>query len=462
MPPLPPPRRPPLPAPAPPGRRRRRRLRPGAPAAVAAAVAALSALVACPSLSRGAAAFAPAPAWRRAAAVPAPSRASARLLPSLLPPLRVAGTEEAGAGTEEATPPAGPRTEEPDPDPDPDPDPEPEPEHLDAVGAQPLQATPPPQLQMRDLPQDGRDLEHKSKEEEEEAGGMRQLLPMLPETVWERLPEGMDRWAFPPKVINAAILTLSFGFVLYTVINVDSEITRGWTQSEIAMRIPLDTWSSYESSLSSKPIETKTLINVVIYLLGDWLSQTAFQGKDVLDFDAGRTLRNGFIGLCFGPLVHQYYEFSDSILPVDGPAVNRLYKIFMDQTLYLFVKCSVYIVAVGTLGGEGFRPSVDNARDRIGTVMVTAWKFWPLVHCVTYGVIPARHRILWVNSVDLVWNAILASKASGEGEEEDGGEDGKGAEAEAQRTAPFFLDPMTAEGGISPPAANGTEAAMVE
>lgn len=28
---------------------------------------------------------------------------------------------------------------------------------------------------------------------------------------------------------------------------------------------------------------------------------------------------------------------------------------------------------------------------------------------MTYGVIPARHRILWVNCVDLVWNAILAS-----------------------------------------------------
>ena len=27
------------------------------------------------------------------------------------------------------------------------------------------------------------------------------------------------------------------------------------------------------------------------------------------------------------------------------------------------------------------------------------------------SVIPAQHRILWVNSVDLVWNAILASQA---------------------------------------------------
>jgi hypothetical protein len=29
----------------------------------------------------------------------------------------------------------------------------------------------------------------------------------------------------------------------------------------------------------------------------------------------------------------------------------------------------------------------------------------------TRSLIPAQHRILWVNCVDLVWNAILASKA---------------------------------------------------
>ena len=50
---------------------------------------------------------------------------------------------------------------------------------------------------------------------------------------------------------------------------------------------------------------------------------------------------------------------------------------------------------------------------------MTAWKFWPLVHCITYGVIPARHRILWVNCVDLVWNAILASMSTSKQNEQE-------------------------------------------
>ena len=280
-------------------------------------------------------------------------------------------------------------------------------------------------------------------------------LPPSERKIWEgatwREKRGLPASHIPEKLFNAGLLALSFGFAFYTIINIDSEITRGWTSAEVAMRIPLDTWSSYEASLSSKPIETKTLINVVIYLLGDWLSQTVFQKKDVLDFDAARTLRNGFIGLCFGPLVHQYYEFSDTILPVDV-GINRLYKILMDQTIYLFVKCSVYIIAVGVLSGQSFEESYGNARDRIKNIMFTAWKFWPLVHCVTYTVIPAQHRILWVNSVDLIWNAILATISRGE--EEEGEEGGGDLTGEGQVVAMEFgeLDGVTVMDGTVVPA----------
>lgn len=225
------------------------------------------------------------------------------------------------------------------------------------------------------------------------------------------------------KLFNAALLAASFGYVISIVFNIDRGMTRGWTPTEIGMRIPLDTWASYENSLSEKPVATKTIINIVIYLLGDWLSQTLFQSKNILDFDAARTLKNGFIGMCFGPVVHEYYEFSDWILPVDGETVgvtNRAFKILMDQTVYLSVKCSIYILAIGVLNGESVQNSSDNVKNRIKPIMFAAWKFWPLVHCVTYGLIPARHRILWVNSVDLVWNAILASKARDDDDEEDG------------------------------------------
>jgi hypothetical protein len=91
-------------------------------------------------------------------------------------------------------------------------------------------------------------------------------------------------------------------------------------------------------------------------------------------------------------------------------------------------------MAIAVLNGESIEDGADNVRNRLKPIMFTAWKFWPLVHCVTYGLIPSRHRILWVNSVDLVWNAILASKARGDDDDEKDhgdGRDDKPGEAES-------------------------------
>ena len=157
------------------------------------------------------------------------------------------------------------------------------------------------------------------------------------------------------------------------------------------------------------------------------MSQTLFQKKNILDFDIQRTLKNGFIGLCFGPLVHQYYEWSDTILPVEAGLYNRAAKVVMDQTLYLVIKCSMYISAVGFLAGDDVETVQNSVKTRIGPIVLTAWRFWPLVHCITYSVIPARHRILWVNSVDLIWNAILATQATKKLPEDGTLEDGEDA-----------------------------------
>lgn len=245
------------------------------------------------------------------------------------------------------------------------------------------------------------------------------LVPFLRSNSWSANYKEVQNAEMQKKIVNFFILAASFGYAAYTILNIDHGMTRGWTQSEIAMRIPADNWNMYETSLAESPVFTKTLINVVIYLLGDWLSQTVFQKKNALDFDATRTLRNGFIGLCFGPLVHEYYQFSDHILPVENGLTTRLEKILMDQTLYLTIKCSIYIAAVELLQGKSIDMAQESVKDRIGGIVVTAWKFWPLIHCITYSVIPARHRILWVNCVDLVWNGILASLTNKEdGEEE--------------------------------------------
>ena len=40
------------------------------------------------------------------------------------------------------------------------------------------------------------------------------------------------------------------------------------------------------------------------------------------------------------------------------------------------------------------------------------WKLWPFAHLITYGLIPVEQRLLWVDSVEIVWVTILSMFAN--------------------------------------------------
>ncbi|CAN0410729.1 unnamed protein product, partial [Ectocarpus fasciculatus] len=167
---------------------------------------------------------------------------------------------------------------------------------------------------------------------------------------------------------------------------------------ETLLRLPWDNWDSYEMGLLEHPIITKTAINVGIYLIGDWLSQVNWgREEDVAlwEFDLQRTLRNGLIGACFGPVVHFYYNFSDWVLPPSVP-INRPFKIMLDQSIYFCSKCAVYILLVSLLRGDSFEEARGTVKKKLKGVVTTGWRFWPFVHIFTYFLIPPRHRVLWV------------------------------------------------------------------
>jgi len=225
---------------------------------------------------------------------------------------------------------------------------------------------------------------------------------------------------FDSRSLNLLVVLGFVGFLVYNFCTIDLTVWRGWTATEIVLRLFPDNWRGYEEALSSDPVLTKTSINAGIYIVADWLSQflnnrggddAADGGGGILEFDLRRVLRNGLIGACFGPVVHAYYEWSDVVLPLDGlgtTAFNRPLKILMDQTLYASVKYSMYFAAVTTMDGGSAQDALDTVKAKLWPAMRTGWKFWPAVHCLTYTVIPARHRVLWVNCADLIWVTILS------------------------------------------------------
>lgn len=219
------------------------------------------------------------------------------------------------------------------------------------------------------------------------------------------------------SVINASILIIAIVTVVTTVLSVDVGITRGWSAEEIAFRIPLDNWRSYNNILSMAPIETKAVTSATVYTIGDIISQQTSEDKSIGELDRGRILRSalaGFIG--HGPMSHVWYrvseDFFDNVLHLQHAWWDFLPKIVVDQLVFSPIWNNAYILLLGVMQLQG--PGQIFAEMKRSTIplVVSGLKLWPFVHIITYGLIPVENRLLWVDLVEIVWVTILANQVS--------------------------------------------------
>mmetsp|Transcript_23536 Transcript_23536/g.36294 ORF Transcript_23536/g.36294 Transcript_23536/m.36294 type:complete len:320 (-) Transcript_23536:64-1023(-) len=201
---------------------------------------------------------------------------------------------------------------------------------------------------------------------------------------------------------------------------IDQGYMRGWTPSEMIVRIPVDAWNGYNQILHSAPVATKAVTSASVYAIGDIMAQKS-EGKSVDEIDQMRTFRSLIAGLIgHGPLSHLWYNISESCF-TDVLHWTQwwsfLPKILVDQTVWGPIWNNTYILLLGMMQ---LRPVKDITREMRETTMpliLSGLKLWPLAHCVTYGLIPVENRLLWVDLVEIIWVSILAStaaKASGE------------------------------------------------
>jgi protein Mpv17 len=58
--------------------------------------------------------------------------------------------------------------------------------------------------------------------------------------------------------------------------------------------------------------------------------------------------------------------------------------------------------------GHGPEAAMIAVQANLTPALFAGWKVWPLVNCITFGVIPVTQRILFVNSVALFWISFLS------------------------------------------------------
>lgn len=217
-------------------------------------------------------------------------------------------------------------------------------------------------------------------------------------------------------IINTGVIVMIVLAVLNNVATVDSSIMRGWSAEEMAVRIPVDNWISYNAVLERSPVATKAITSATVYTIGDFIAQRT-EGTDMGQLDRTRLLRSLLAGLIgHGPLSHIWYNFSeqlfDQTLHLNDVWWGLFPKVLIDQTTWGPFWNNTYILLLGLMKFSSPKNIFSEMKRTTIPLIVSGLKLWPLAHCVTYGLVPMENRLLWVDIVEIAWVTILATAAA--------------------------------------------------
>ncbi|CEM24033.1 unnamed protein product [Vitrella brassicaformis CCMP3155] len=248
--------------------------------------------------------------------------------------------------------------------------------------------------------------------EEELRPVVRTVKESVTKVVMSAMDEGVSSLAQTrtAQTQNVAVLAAVAAYIFLQFSTVDSDIWRGWSFEEVLYRLPLANWNAYEAALAREPILTKSVLTGATYFIGDWIAQwveNTDAGRDPLLVDRWRILRNTLLGfVVLGPLAHFYYDWNGD-WPLPWPV-----KLLFDQLAYVPFYNTVYFVLLEAMNGKTFKQAWDDYAKKWWTLLKAGLKLWPLVGILTYTIVPVRHRLLWVDSIEIIYAAILSSIAN--------------------------------------------------
>lgn len=216
-------------------------------------------------------------------------------------------------------------------------------------------------------------------------------------------------------IVNTSVVVILAVFVLNQLVTVDMGIMRGWSTTEMALRVPIDNWSSYSTVLAQAPVQTKAVTSATVYTIGDFIAQRT-EGKTIGKMDRLRILRSMAAGLIgHGPLSHIWYEVSDNLFENVLHLKDwwgTIVKVAIDQSIWGPIWNNTYILLLGLMQFKKLEDVFSEMKRTTIPLIISGLKLWPAAHLVTYGLIPVENRLLWVDLVEIIWVTILATTAA--------------------------------------------------
>lgn len=216
---------------------------------------------------------------------------------------------------------------------------------------------------------------------------------------------------------------------IFALYEYSSTMEDNWLQTSamVLARFPTDLISSYGEAAIENPVLTKAATSAVAYFVGDILAQV-FQGRIKLQWlDLSRCWRNAAAGFVLhGPALHFWIQFLEgpfsTYIGATAETSNAPWviasKILMDQTIFAFALNFLYAAFVGFLAAKPLGEVIERTKATVGPSMLSSWRFWPLVHIITYSpFMPVEFKVLWNDAAEIAWVAILSVIANDRREE---------------------------------------------
>ena len=103
------------------------------------------------------------------------------------------------------------------------------------------------------------------------------------------------------------------------------------------------------------------------------------------------------------------YIFSYGALkPYSTPIPKMICGVFLDQTAFATFFLVSFFVIMDYADNGNFKNSGKNLREKFWPTMIVNWKLWPAAQIINFSIVPIHARVLYVNSIGLIWNCYLS------------------------------------------------------
>jgi len=164
---------------------------------------------------------------------------------------------------------------------------------------------------------------------------------------------------------------------------------------------PIPGWDAYNRSLDEHPLIAKACTSLVGWTISALLEQL------ILPSGIKQVVAMAAFGFFYhGPSGHFFYHWLDEKIPGKDP-ISVCTKIAIDQTLWCPLFMTVFFVYLGIVHGDSVSAIGQTIRTDLWSGVQTSWKFWPLMHFVSFRYVKNKHRLLYLNTAEVFFSIML-------------------------------------------------------